>query len=224
MARIHQKQGPRSVQRPAANALLKKLPSPPPAKPSVPSTSYSPGAELQPSVSKGWPDWTAAIQRFLQGGQALQMGQTNDAVREMQQLLNRWGVQPPLATSGVFDAMTEAAVRAFQAARGVEVNGVFGPEMLQALRDALRERDPSGQSDNLEDTPKHDLQSLLSDHTVQVAELEEERKRNEHESPIRNVRNMPTHGTLKPMMVSQARLPSDPLANPSFSSGSSSKK
>lgn len=224
MARIHQKNGPRNVQRPSANAMLQRLPTPPPAKPSAPATSYNAGAESQPSVSKGWLDSSGAIQRFLQGGQSLALGQSNEAVREMQQLLNRLGVQPSVPTNGVFDALTQAALQAFQAERGLPVDGVFGPSCLEALRDALREQDPKGQSDVLEETPKHDLHSLLSDHTAKVAELEDERKRNEHESPIRNVRNMPTHGKLKPMMVSQARLPSDPLANPSFSSDPSSKK
>jgi peptidoglycan hydrolase-like protein with peptidoglycan-binding domain len=56
----------------------------------------------------------------------LQSGSTDEAVRELQIALKETGNDPGLI-DGVFGSQTEAAVRAFQAERGIAVDGVVGP-------------------------------------------------------------------------------------------------
>jgi peptidoglycan hydrolase-like protein with peptidoglycan-binding domain len=55
-------------------------------------------------------------------------------VRELQQLLNRAGVQPPLADDGIFGPKTDAALRQFQTSQSIGIDGKFGPESLGALQ------------------------------------------------------------------------------------------
>ena len=59
-------------------------------------------------------------------------GSTGATVREIQQRLADWGYGPG-AVDGVYGADTEAAVRRFQAANGLEVDGRAGPATLAAL-------------------------------------------------------------------------------------------
>ena len=56
----------------------------------------------------------------------LQSGSTGEAVRELQIALQETGNDPgPI--DGVFGSQTEAAVKAFQAQRGITVDGIVGP-------------------------------------------------------------------------------------------------
>jgi peptidoglycan hydrolase-like protein with peptidoglycan-binding domain len=55
----------------------------------------------------------------------LQKGSTDPAVRDLQEALKALG-QNPGPVDGVFGAQTEAAVRAFQQASGITVDGVVG--------------------------------------------------------------------------------------------------
>jgi peptidoglycan hydrolase-like protein with peptidoglycan-binding domain len=56
----------------------------------------------------------------------LQSGSTGEAVRELQVALQETGNDPgPI--DGVFGSQTEAAVKAFQAERGITVDGIVGP-------------------------------------------------------------------------------------------------
>ena len=56
----------------------------------------------------------------------LQSGSTGEAVRELQTALQETGNDPgPI--DGVFGSQTEAAVKAFQAERGITVDGIVGP-------------------------------------------------------------------------------------------------
>ena len=55
----------------------------------------------------------------------LQKGSTDPAVRDLQEALKALG-QNPGPIDGVFGAQTEAAVRAFQQAKGMTVDGVVG--------------------------------------------------------------------------------------------------
>ncbi len=55
----------------------------------------------------------------------LQKGSTNPAVRDLQEALQALG-QNPGPIDGVFGEQTEAAVRAFQQAKGLTVDGVVG--------------------------------------------------------------------------------------------------
>jgi peptidoglycan hydrolase-like protein with peptidoglycan-binding domain len=56
----------------------------------------------------------------------LKKGATGEAVRELQIALQETGNNPG-AIDGVFGAHTEAAVKAFQQARGITVDGIVGP-------------------------------------------------------------------------------------------------
>src|ERR1700722_17157460 len=62
---------------------------------------------------------------FTMAEPVLQMGSTDPAVRDLQEALKALG-QNPGPIDGVFGAQTDAAVRAFQQACGITVDGVVG--------------------------------------------------------------------------------------------------
>lgn len=71
-------------------------------------------------------------------------GDFGAAVTEVQQLLQRAGI-PTGPIDGDYGAMTQAAVRRFQTARGLPVDGVVGPRTWAALRSgATQGPTPSG--------------------------------------------------------------------------------
>lgn len=72
----------------------------------------------------------------------LARGDFGAAVTELQQLLQRAGV-PTGPVDGDFGPMTQAAVRRFQAARGLPVDGVVGPQTWAALRSNAAPTRPS---------------------------------------------------------------------------------
>jgi peptidoglycan hydrolase-like protein with peptidoglycan-binding domain len=61
----------------------------------------------------------------------LRFGSSGDAVRVLQRLLlcNRYGIR----VDGVFSALTETAVRAFQSQRNLVVDGIVGSQTWRAL-------------------------------------------------------------------------------------------
>jgi hypothetical protein len=67
----------------------------------------------------------------------LRRGSTGPYVVELQQRLNGWiaasRAVPRLAEDGIFGPRTDAAVRAYQRARGLEVDGIVGPKTWAAL-------------------------------------------------------------------------------------------
>ena len=68
----------------------------------------------------------------------LRRGSSGPAVSELQVRLNLWIVQSgsslaPLVVDGIFGSRTDAAVRAFQRARGLLVDGIVGPQTWGAL-------------------------------------------------------------------------------------------
>lgn len=68
----------------------------------------------------------------LPTGTVLRLGDRGAAVRAMQDALKRHGVDPG-PSDGIFGNMTLRAVRAFQGARGLAVDGVVGPQTWGAL-------------------------------------------------------------------------------------------
>jgi len=62
----------------------------------------------------------------------LKLGARSVAVRQLQALLNAHGAS--LTVDGVFGDGTRAAVRAFQAAKRIKVDGVAGPQTYATLR------------------------------------------------------------------------------------------
>ncbi len=67
----------------------------------------------------------------VRAGQHLKRGDSGAAVRELQALLGQHG--HATAVDGDFGPSTDAAVRAFQRARSLPVDGVVGPDTLAAL-------------------------------------------------------------------------------------------
>lgn len=56
----------------------------------------------------------------------LMEGDSNPTVAKLQKDLNKTGIKPPLETDGIFGAATEKAVKAFQKANGLAVDGIWG--------------------------------------------------------------------------------------------------
>ena len=64
----------------------------------------------------------------------LQRGDSGSAVRKVQQALIFLGIPvPETGASGTFDEETELAVRSYQEARGLRVDGIVGPETIGSL-------------------------------------------------------------------------------------------
>lgn len=76
-----------------------------------------------PALSVGWP--------------TIRRGSTGDAVRALQEALNRWLTaqrRRPLTVDGDFGTNTRAAVVAFQLDRGLDADGIVGPLTWRAVR------------------------------------------------------------------------------------------
>ncbi len=73
--------------------------------------------------------------RFSSSSPALGRGDSGASVTELQQLLERAGV-PTGSVDGDFGPMTQAAVRRFQSARGLPVDGVVGARTWAELKQA----------------------------------------------------------------------------------------
>lgn len=85
----------------------------------------------------------------------LRRGDKGPAVEDLHHRLRRTGAQP--GPDGVYDTATETAIRAFQAARGIRVDGVCGAQTWTALVEAgwrlgdrlLFERQPMQRGDDV---------------------------------------------------------------------------
>lgn len=78
---------------------------------------------------------TSSTARTTSTGPTLSRGSMGPQVAELQRLLQAAGV-PTGAVDGDFGPMTQAAVRRFQRAKGLTVDGVVGPQTWAALRGA----------------------------------------------------------------------------------------
>lgn len=76
---------------------------------------------------------SSKLQRQAERGAPVSKGAEGAAVREAQALLHAHGFDPGPA-DGDMGALTSKALRAFQASRGVAVDGVIGQETLRELR------------------------------------------------------------------------------------------
>lgn len=82
--------------------------------------------------------WTAApsIDAVRSGGAFLKAGQTGPAVEELQKKLAMAGF--PVEADAKLGPATEAAIRRFQQANGLAVDGVAGPQTLRALESSFQ--------------------------------------------------------------------------------------
>jgi peptidoglycan hydrolase-like protein with peptidoglycan-binding domain len=69
-------------------------------------------------------------------GNSLGRGESGEGVRQLQQLLNRAGIQPPLEEDGRFGPRTEDALRRFQEAHQLDQDGILDRHALRALMPA----------------------------------------------------------------------------------------
>jgi hypothetical protein len=86
-------------------------------------SSFTPEAPNQPAAATGATGATGSL-RF---------GARGESVRSLQDQLRTSGFDPG-TSDGIFGQRTERAVRDFQAARGLEVDGIAGRRTLEALR------------------------------------------------------------------------------------------
>ena len=78
---------------------------------------------------------STSLRTIAVAGPELSRGDLGPKVAELQRLLQAAGV-PTGPVDGEFGPMTQAAVRRFQAARGLEVDGIVGPKTWAALKSA----------------------------------------------------------------------------------------
>lgn len=109
------------------------------------------------------------IPDYALGARLLKRGCTGEDVRELQSALIRLGFSCGGAgEDGEFGKGTETAVKAFQAAAGLEADGKFGPATLAALKAALDRLD-----DEAENRPPTYTVTLRGLTAVDVALLQE---------------------------------------------------
>lgn len=110
---------------------------------------------------------TTEVPPSMTGGEFLRRNSSGDAVRDLQQRLAAAGFVPIDDEAGTFGPATEAAVRAFQEARGIRVDGICGPETWAALVESgfalgdrlLYERRPNLRGDDVTEV-QHQLNGL----------------------------------------------------------------
>lgn len=83
------------------------------------------------------------------------LGERDAKVSEIQQQLDVAGFAIPARKDGVFDEATQEAVRQFQQAKGLKVDGIVGPQTLAALSKLNSDKDLSEtKTKQAEPTPK----------------------------------------------------------------------
>lgn len=70
----------------------------------------------------------------------LKRGASGPEVRQLQELLNLAGTHPRLPGTNLFGELTDKAVRSFQAAHGLGVDGKVGPKTFETLARVVRQR------------------------------------------------------------------------------------
>ncbi|XWN29779.1 MAG: peptidoglycan-binding protein [Devosia sp.] len=76
----------------------------------------------------------------------LRVGDSGAEVESLQKSLRTLGIKPKLSGSGYFGPKTEAAVKAFQSAKGLDVDGIVGPKTMSSLTVAMKARKAKAQA------------------------------------------------------------------------------
>lgn len=105
-----------------------------------------------------------------EGTHVLQLGSKGDDVKQLQLQLNTV-LGTNLAEDGVFGPGTEAAVRAFQQLKHLQVDGIAGPSTLSALEAAYKAK--TGASANV-DAPKPNGTSHAAELAAKAVQLLEQ--------------------------------------------------
>jgi hypothetical protein len=97
----------------------------------------SPVAATQGPVIESGPDAykvaSPDLGQIRQGQGVMHRGMGGPQVMELQRMLNAQGANPPLAVDGKFGPKTEAALKAFQSANGIQQTGALGRQTLGAF-------------------------------------------------------------------------------------------
>ena len=153
--------------------------------------SFADGCVKTKVAGRGWTSWYRLP--FLDYGDGVLQGSTDDEtpaetplgsrllmdgsegsdVRALQEMLLSLGYAlPRYGADGNFGAETEAAMRAFQTAEGLDVDGKYGEKSHAALMDALsadvEAPEPPAQPD--EDGEENDAEKPVGSHVVIVSE------------------------------------------------------
>ena len=116
----------------------------------------------------------------------LKNGSRGDAVKQLQTNLNKLGFNCGTA-DGIFGVKTEAAVKAFQKAYGLAVDGIAGPATLGKIEELLKKQEQQPDVKVLQDRIKQ-LESELQQ--VKAKLLTTESMANKYKKAIGNIKNI----------------------------------
>ncbi|XWN29977.1 MAG: peptidoglycan-binding protein [Devosia sp.] len=87
--------------------------------------------------------------RSFSEARLLRLGDSGAEVESLQRSLRTLGIKPTLSGSGYFGPKTDAAVRAFQGSKGLDVDGIVGPKTMSALTVAMKARKAKAQAEKV---------------------------------------------------------------------------
>ena len=134
------------------------------------------------SIGQGWTHYAVPVGLYsadeiekagrIKVRKTLRKGANGDEVRELQTMLAALGYEAG-AVDGVFGSATESAVRAFQAAQGLTVDGICGTATWAALDAAQEQTDADTPADDTADAWRAKLEALRDSLSSALVVLEE---------------------------------------------------
>jgi peptidoglycan hydrolase-like protein with peptidoglycan-binding domain len=108
---------------------------------------------------------------FLPSTITLKPGDSGDFVAELQKRLSKIDFYPSDAINGMYDGLTTGAVRSFQSAQGLSVDGIAGPETLRRLNGVLS--GDSGDSKPESSSSEEEQKAIAEKHLFQQTMLQQ---------------------------------------------------